>query len=220
MRRLPDVRHHDRLGRRGRVLGRQAHAHHRGGRLARRLRRRKAELETLIDYADQLWLEFGATTDVHGPDPDDRRRARARGDARGHEARADAHPPPRHRPLARRCSTRCASHLEAVGVDGPHRARGRRASSPRTGASPASSSRTAASSTADAVIAAPGREGADWLAEQARALGIELDEQRGRHRRARRVPGAGDGAPDRRALRGQARLPHARRSATRSAPSA
>jgi uncharacterized protein len=29
----------------------------------------KPDLETLLEYADQLWLEYGATTEVHGPDP-------------------------------------------------------------------------------------------------------------------------------------------------------
>ena len=30
----------------------------------------RSELETLIDYSDTLWLEFGATERIHGPDPE------------------------------------------------------------------------------------------------------------------------------------------------------
>ena len=218
VRRLPHLRHHDRLGRRGRVLGRQAHAHHRGGRLARRLRAARPSSRTLVDYADELWLEFGATTDVHGPDPDTAAALEREATLAGMKL-----VPMRIRHLGTDRSPQVLDamrvHLEAVGVtvrtelaasrilaedgrvtgvelaDGERRDRGRRHRRARP----------------------RGRRLARRAGARARP---RAREQRGRHRRARRVPGAGDGAADRRALRGEARLPHARRSATRSAPSA
>ena len=68
LREVQGVRHHDRLGRRGRVLRRQAHADPDvGGWLGDYMPR--PELDELLDYADRLWIEFGSPEEVHGPDP-------------------------------------------------------------------------------------------------------------------------------------------------------
>ena len=61
----------------------------------------REELERLIAEADAIWLEFGATTEVHGPDAETAARLVTRGRARGHAARPDARAPPRDGPLAR-----------------------------------------------------------------------------------------------------------------------
>ena len=94
----------------------------------------KAELEELVDYADELWLEFGATTEVHGPDPDTAAALEREATLAGMKL-----VPMRIRHLGTDRSPRGARrdarvHLEAVGVDGPHRDSRPRASSPRTAA--------------------------------------------------------------------------------------
>jgi uncharacterized FAD-dependent dehydrogenase len=129
-------------------------------------------LSDLIGYADGIWVEFGATTEVHGPDADTAARlvqqATLAGmqlvpmDVRhiGTDRSPDVLQAMRHE-LDRlgveiRTETEVASILTADGRV--------------TGLELADGSRIAA----DAVIAAPGREGADWLAAQARALGLGL----------------------------------------------
>ena len=129
-------------------------------------------LDELLDYADRLWLAYGATEEVHGPDAPTAERLVA-------EAReADMTLVPmrvRHLGTERSPLVLAAmrASLEAAGV------------TVRTGAPVASIDQTAgvvtgvtlADSTrvpARAVIAAPGREGADWLTAQARVLDLDL----------------------------------------------
>ncbi|HZL05220.1 MAG TPA: FAD-dependent oxidoreductase [Coriobacteriia bacterium] len=129
-------------------------------------------LPALIDDADRIWLEFGAPELVHGPDPTEA--------AQLVKQAADAgmklvpmrirHIGTDHSPAVLQ-----AMHdtLAAAGVE-------IRTSSPVvailaesghvTGVEFESGDRVATTT----VIAAPGRDGADWLTEQARRLGIGL----------------------------------------------
>lgn len=129
-------------------------------------------LDELLEHADTLWLEFGADTHVHGPDPDVAAQLQRRA------ALSDMQlVPMRIRHLGSDRSpkvlgamrdyleqqgvevrTRCA--VERILVDNGH-VRGVELADGQT-------------VLADAVIAAPGREGADWLAEQAGLLGLGL----------------------------------------------
>ena len=209
LRRLQDVRHHDRMGRRGRLLGRQAHAHHRGGRLAARLRRARRRSRSSSTTATSIWLEFGATTEIHGPDAETADALESRGDAGRDEARPDAHPPPGHRSLAagarrdaRRtrgsAASRSAPRLAAVRIRRRGRPRHRRRAVRRR-----------ACVERRRVVAAPGREGADWLAEQATALGITLTNNAVDIGVRVECPAAVMERLTDAALRGEARLPHA-----------
>jgi len=129
-------------------------------------------LGRLVEDADRIWLEFGATPEVHAPDAETAERL-------SREATlAEMRLIPmriRHIGTDRSPEVLQAMHdyLVAHGVD------------VRTGTR---ASRIIAESghvtgveleggeivLADAVIAAPGRDGADWLAEQSRELGIHL----------------------------------------------
>lgn len=129
-------------------------------------------LDELLEHADTLWLEFGADTHVHGPDPDIAAQLQRRA------ALSDMQlVPMRIRHLGTDRSpqvlgamrdylerqgvdvrTRCA--VERILVDNGH-VRGVELADGQT-------------VLADAVIVAPGREGADWLAEQAGLLGLGL----------------------------------------------
>lgn len=129
-------------------------------------------LDALLARADDMWVEFGATTEVHGPDPDTAARLI-------HEATlADMQLIPmrvRHIGTDRSPKVLGAMReaLEAEGVEvrtdtevtrilvEGGRIRGVELA-------------TGEPIHADAVIAAPGREGADWLAAQARELGLGL----------------------------------------------
>ena len=129
-------------------------------------------LDALLARADDMWVEFGATTEVHGPDPDTAARLI-------HEAAlADMQLIPmrvRHIGTDRSPKVLGAMReaLEAEGVEvrtdtevtrilvEGDRVRGVELA-------------TGEPIHADAVIAAPGREGADWLAAQARELGLGL----------------------------------------------
>jgi len=132
----------------------------------------QSELEALISYADDLWLEFGATQEVYGPNHDEAAalvREAALADMKLIPMRI------RHLGTDRSPQVLDAMrvYLESVGVtvrcdetvtrilaeDGRV-----------TGVELADGEVV----TASAVIAAPGREGADWLAEQAHVLGLPL----------------------------------------------
>ncbi len=132
----------------------------------------KAELEELLHYSDAMWLEFGAADEVHGPD-------QATAEALQREATLAGMRlvPMRIRHLGTDRSPKVLEamrvHLDRVGVhirtetgavrlivDG-ERVQGVELSDGTT-------------VHASAVIAAPGREGADWLAEQAKQLSIPL----------------------------------------------
>lgn len=130
------------------------------------------ELSTLIDYSDDLWLEFGATTEVHGPDAQTALELQREATLAGMKLI-----PMRIRHLGTDRSPEVLDamrvHLEAAGVDvKTDRAAVRIVAEDGcvTGVE-LDDGTTAAAAT---VIAAPGREGADWLTEQAKMLGVTL----------------------------------------------
>lgn len=129
-------------------------------------------LAALIDDADRLWLEFGATTEVHGPDP-------ATAERLMHAATlAEMRLVPmriRHIGTDRSPAVLQAMHdyLVEAGVEVRLNCEVSRIVSEAghvTGVELADGTAVLAGT----VIVAPGRDGADWLAEQARALGIGL----------------------------------------------
>lgn len=132
----------------------------------------KPELEELLDYADRLWVEHGATTEVHGPDS-----------ATVAELQREAHAaemtlvPMRIRHLGTDRSPEVLDAmriaLESAGVTIRTDTAAKRileADGRVTGVELADGEQVSAG----AVIVAPGREGADWLAEQARGLGLSV----------------------------------------------
>jgi uncharacterized protein len=132
----------------------------------------KAELEQLVDYADKLWLDYGATTDVHGPDPDTATALVREATLAGMKLI-----PMRIRHLGTDRSPKVLDDmrvaLEAAGVTVRTEQSAKRIlveNGRATGVELASGEIVSA----EAVIAAPGREGADWLAEQAHELGLPL----------------------------------------------
>jgi len=132
----------------------------------------KPELEKLLVEADDIWLEFGATEEVHGPDP-------ATASALEREATMAGMKliPMRIRHLG---TDRSPEVLDAMmqrlielGVDVRTEVAAKRIL--------ATDGRATGVEIADGtvfeapvVIAAPGREGANWLAEQAHALKLPL----------------------------------------------
>ena len=132
----------------------------------------RAELEDLVRYSDAMWLEFGATTDVHGPDP-----ATAAGLTAEASAVGMTLVPMNIRHLGTDRSPQVLDAmrvaLEQAGVEVRCESAAARVLAEDgqvTGVELADGSVVSAA----AVIAAPGREGADWLAEQAHALGLSL----------------------------------------------
>jgi uncharacterized FAD-dependent dehydrogenase len=130
------------------------------------------ELEALIEYADGLWRRFGAPDATFGPDPDEA--ARLIHDA----SLADMRLIPmriRHLGTDRSPDVLSAMHDHLVGCGVEVRvdtgvARIISDAGRVTGVELADGEVVEAS----AVIAAPGREGAEWLAAQAGELGIPL----------------------------------------------
>lgn len=129
-------------------------------------------LEELLRYSDAMWLEFGATEEVHGPDPQTAAELQREATLAGMKLI-----PMRIRHLGTDRSPEVLDamrvHLERVGVDVRTETAAARilADGGRvTGVELADGSVMEA----PVVIAAPGREGADWLAEQAQALGVAL----------------------------------------------
>jgi len=129
-------------------------------------------LEQLIDHADKLWLEFGATTEIHEPD------ARIVAGLQAEAERAGMRLVPM--PIRHLGTDRSPVVLEAMRM---HLAK--RGVDIRTETAAATilaeKGRAIGVVLADgtrveagAVIAAPGRDGANWLAEQAAALGVRL----------------------------------------------
>jgi hypothetical protein len=131
-----------------------------------------ARLEELIDDSDRLWLEFGATTEVHAPEPAEEERLVRAATLAGMRL-----VPMRIRHIGsdRSPAVLGAMHdyLSGAGVE------------VRTGTAAesilAEAGRVTGVRLADGtaalsgiVIAAPGRDGADWLSGQARDLGIGL----------------------------------------------
>ncbi len=129
-------------------------------------------LGELVEHADQIWLEFGADTAVHAPDPDIATELQRRA------ALANmVLVPMRIRHLGTDRSPKVLgamrTYLEERGVE----VRTNTAVSRilvDNGHVSGVELEDASTIRADAVIAAPGREGADWLATQAEHLGIGL----------------------------------------------
>ena len=130
-------------------------------------------LAELVAYADGIWVEFGATTEVHGPDPDTAARlvheatlagmqlvpmkVRHIGTDRSPDVLQAMRDELARRGVEIRTETEVGRILTADGrVTGVELADGTTVE-------------------AETVIAAPGREGADWLAAQARELGLAPD---------------------------------------------
>jgi uncharacterized FAD-dependent dehydrogenase len=130
-------------------------------------------LAELVDYADAVWVEFGATSEVHGPDPDTAARLVHEATLAGMELvpMRVRHIGTDHSPAVLQAMR---NELDRLGVEirtGTEVANILTADGRVTGVALANGTRLEA----EAVIAAPGREGADWLAAQARALGLPLE---------------------------------------------
>ncbi|MDO9557706.1 MAG: FAD-dependent oxidoreductase [Coriobacteriia bacterium] len=129
-------------------------------------------LERLVDDADRVWLEFGATTEVHAPDAETVERLSR--EATLAEMRLI---PMRIRHIGTERSPQVLQamhdYLVEQGVDVRTGTRAVRILS-EGGHVTGVELEGGQVVLADAVIAAPGRDGADWLAEQARELGIGL----------------------------------------------
>ncbi len=129
-------------------------------------------LQRLLEDADRTWVEFGATTEVHGPDDATAERlvrAATLAEMRLVPMRV------RHIGTDRSPAVLQAMHdrLVELGVEvrlGTEAARVLVDAGHVTGVELADGSVLRA----DAVILAPGRDGADWLAEQAKSLGLGL----------------------------------------------
>lgn len=131
------------------------------------------ELDEIIAYGDTIWLEFGATHDVHGPDIQTAEQLVDEAAAAGMKL-----VPMRIRHLGTDRSPQVldamCDHLKAIGVEVATECAARRVLAEEdqvTGVELADGEIV----TAGSVIAAPGREGADWLAEQAHELGLGLE---------------------------------------------
>lgn len=129
-------------------------------------------LEKLIDYADDIWVEFGATSDVTSPDPETVERLSHQATLAGMQL-----VPMRVRHIGTDLSPAVLAamrvELEARGVEVRTDIAVERvltADGRVAGVEFADGTSVAA----EVVIAAPGREGADWLAAEARRLGIGL----------------------------------------------
>lgn len=130
------------------------------------------ELARLIEDADRIWLDFGATTHVHAPDPVTAERL-----SRAATLAEMRLVPMRIRHIG---TDRSPQVLQAMYDDllahGVQVRTETRAVRILADAGHVTGVELSDGQTVDAgaVIAAPGREGADWLAEQAGALGIGL----------------------------------------------
>jgi uncharacterized protein len=130
------------------------------------------ELDALIEYADTIWLEFGADEHVHGPDPDAAARLERQATLAGMTLT-----PMRIRHLGTDRSPRVLGAMHDYLVS-----RDVEVLTTTSAASIDSEDGRVIGVTledggilrAPAVIVAPGREGAEWLAGQATALGIGL----------------------------------------------
>ncbi|MDI6712425.1 MAG: FAD-dependent oxidoreductase [Anaerosomatales bacterium] len=129
-------------------------------------------LQRLLEDADRTWVEFGATTEVHGPDDETAERlvrAAMLAEMRLVPMRV------RHIGTDRSPAVLQAMHdrIVELGVEvrlGTEAARVLVDAGHVTGVELADGTVLRA----DAVILAPGRDGADWLAEQAKSLGLGL----------------------------------------------
>jgi len=132
----------------------------------------KPELELLLAEADDIWLEFGATEDVHGPDPETAAALEREATMAGMKLI-----PMRIRHLGTDRSPEVLdsmmTHLMALGVEVRTEVAAKRilAEAGRVTGVELTGGEVVE---APVVIASPGREGADWLAEQAHDLKLPL----------------------------------------------
>ncbi len=132
----------------------------------------RPELEEIIAYSDSIWLDFGATTEIHGPDPQT-------ADALCREATlAGMKLVPM--PIRHLGTDRSPKVLDAMRVELERRGVDIRTEVAAVAITSENGEVTGVRlsdgthAEASAVIAAPGRAGADWLTEQAQALDIPL----------------------------------------------
>ena len=129
-------------------------------------------LEKLIEDSDRIWLEFGATTEVHGPDP-----ATAERLVRQATLAEMRLVPMRIRHIGSDRSPAVLQamyeYLTAAGVEVRTSTAAARIVAHR-GHVEGVELADGTSIRSSIVVAAPGRDGADWLAAQARELGIGL----------------------------------------------
>ncbi|PKQ15758.1 MAG: FAD-dependent oxidoreductase [Actinobacteria bacterium HGW-Actinobacteria-7] len=132
----------------------------------------KPALEELIEYSDQLWLEFGATREVHGADAQTALELEREATLAGMKL---VPMPIRHLGTDRSPEVLDAMrvHLEAAGVEVRTELSATQILA-QDGAVTGVELSDGSVVSATTVIAAPGREGANWLAEQAKQLGILL----------------------------------------------
>jgi uncharacterized FAD-dependent dehydrogenase len=129
-------------------------------------------LEGLLEYVDGIWIEFGATTEVHEPDPETAERLCDEATRAGMQLI-----PMRVRHIGTDRSPAVLGamrvELERLGVEVRTDTEVARilAEDGRTTGIELAGGETIE---AGAVIAAPGREGADWLTAEARRLGLGL----------------------------------------------
>ncbi len=129
------------------------------------------ELVRLIDYVDKVFLKFGAPHHVHGADRDLVEEIRQRAMLAGLKLIAD--------PIRHMGTDRCPAVLQAMrdDLDGKVEVATRTPVGGilvESGAAAGVELEDGTAITAGAVIAAPGREGANWFAGQAQALGIGM----------------------------------------------
>jgi hypothetical protein len=126
----------------------------------------------LIDDADRIWLEFGATEEVHGPDAAEAERlvASAAGAGMDLVPMRIRHIGTDHSPAVLQAMH---DRLVELGVE-VRTSTAAHAILAENGRVTGVSFEDGTNITAGTVIAAPGRDGADWLAEQALILGIRL----------------------------------------------
>jgi uncharacterized FAD-dependent dehydrogenase len=129
-------------------------------------------LDDLIGYADDIWLEFGATHEVQGPNAEEAARLEREATLAGMKL-----VPMQIRHIGTDRSPQVLdamrAHLEKAGVEiRTDRAASRILSTQDHVIGVELDDGTVCD--AGAVVVAPGREGANWLAEQAKELGIPL----------------------------------------------
>lgn len=132
----------------------------------------RSELESLIDYSDKLWLEFGATEQIHGPDAETATRLQHEATLAGMRL---VPMPIRHLGTDRspQVLDEMRVHLAKQGVDIRTETSAVRILAANGTVSGVELS-DGSEAHAPAVVVAPGREGANWLTAQAKALGLKL----------------------------------------------
>lgn len=130
------------------------------------------DLQVLIDYSDKLWLEFGATEEIHGADSETALELQREATLAGMKL---IPMPIRHLGTDRspKVLDSMRVHLEKLGVDVRTELSAVEILA-KDGAVTGVELSDGTIANSPTVIAAPGREGANWLAAQAKSLGIPL----------------------------------------------